>query len=308
MKVIYVTGISGFVGLNLFRSLKNKFDFIGISRSPAGNDNCISYEDYFLTENSEDYGIVHLAGKAHDLKKVSVEKEYFDANYSLTKKLYDKFLSEDCCKCFIFMSSVKAVTDAVNGILFEDEAYNPTTAYGKSKMMAEKYIMDNLPSNKNVYILRPCMIHGPGNKGNLNLLFTLANKGVPYPLAAFENKRSFLSIDNLIFVIEKLLTSKVPSGVYNVADDEVFSTNEVIKLMGESLNKETMLIKVPRVCINLIGKLGDMIYLPLNSERLGKLTENFVVSNDKLKNALHSQLPISGKVGLLKTFKSFKNN
>lgn len=306
MKVIYVTGISGFVGLNLLRTLGKKFEIRGISRHPVGIDNCISYEDFFMTGNGEEYGMVHLAGKAHDLKKVSTEKEYFEANYSLTKKLYDKFLSDGSCKCFIFLSSVKAVTDVVNDILFEDEAYHPTTAYGKSKMMAEKYIMDNLPSGKSVYILRPCMIHGPGNKGNLNLLYSFANHGIPYLLAAFENKRSFLSIDNLLFVIEQLLLRSIPSGIYNVADDDAFSTNEIIKLMAESLNRKIQLIKVPRVFIDLAAKVGDKINLPLNTERLGKLTENFIVSNWKLKFALNSELPISTKEGLLKTFDSFK--
>jgi hypothetical protein len=58
----------------------------------------------------------------------------------------------------------------------------------------------------------------------------------------------------------------------------------------------------------LLAKLGDKINLPLNSGRLEKLTGNFIVSNDKLKKALQVNLPVSGKLGLLKTFESFKNN
>lgn len=307
MKTIYVTGITGFVGLNLLKILKGNFNIIGISRS-SDFENCISYEDFFSRKHELCYGVIHLAGKAHDLKNVSNEKDYMDANYLLTKKLYDIAISNELCECFIFLSSVKAVTDHVDTKLVEDVEYNPKTAYGKSKMFAEKYIIDNSPKNKFIYILRPCMIHGPGNKGNLNLLFSLASKGVPYPLAAFENKRSFLSIDNLIFVLERLLNLEVTPGIYNIADDEVFSTNELIKLMGKSLNKKTTLINVPRVFIILLAKLGDKINLPLNSERLEKLTENFIVSNDKLKNALQVNLPVSGKLGLLKTFESFKNN
>lgn len=59
--------------------------------------------------------------------------------------------------------------------------------------------------DKRVYILRPCMIHGPGNKGNLNLLYNVVRKGIPWPLGDFENKRSFTSIDNLCYVVEGLL-------------------------------------------------------------------------------------------------------
>ena len=70
------------------------------------------------------------------------------------------------------MSTVKAVADEVKGILSEDEIPNPKTHYGISKRKAEEYLLSKeLPLGKRLYILRPCMIHGPGNKGNLNLLF-----------------------------------------------------------------------------------------------------------------------------------------
>src|SRR5690606_40901886 len=72
----------------------------------------------------------------------------------------------------------------------------PTRRSSDLKLMAEEYILSKpLPDNKRVYIIRPCMIHGPGNQGNLNLLYKVVEKGIPWPLAAFENKRSFLSID-----------------------------------------------------------------------------------------------------------------
>lgn len=62
-----------------------------------------------------------------------------------------------------------------------------------------------MADGKQVYILRPCMIHGPGNKGNLNLLYNVVKKGIPWPLGSFENRRSFTSIDNLCYVVEGLL-------------------------------------------------------------------------------------------------------
>ena len=80
-----------------------------------------------------------LAGKAHDLKKVSDPQAYYQVNYELTKKLYDAFLASDAKK-FIFVSSVKAAADSVDGILTEDTPPDPKTDYGKSKLMAEQYI------------------------------------------------------------------------------------------------------------------------------------------------------------------------
>src|SRR5690606_1547157 len=117
----------------------------------------------------------------------------------------EQFLKRDA-EVFIYMSSVKAAADTVDGILTEEKQPNPKTPYGQSKRKAEEYLLNaTLPEGKRVYILRPCMIHGPGNKGNLNLLYKFVQKGIPYPLAAFENRRSFLSIDNLNFVILQLL-------------------------------------------------------------------------------------------------------
>ena len=206
------------------------------------------------------------------------------------------------------MSTVKAVADEVKGILSEDKVPNPKTHYGIAKYQAEQYILSKqVPKGKRVYILRPCMIHGPGNKGNLNLLYQLVTKGVPWPLGAFKNQRSFLNIENLCFIIKELLENEsIPSGIYNVADDTSLSTNELIQLLGESLDKKTLILKINTSIIKSCAKFGDYLHLPLNSERLQKLTENYIVSNQKIVSALGKPLPVNAKTGLLKTFESFK--
>ena len=79
---------------------------------------------------------------------------------------------------------------------------------------------DAVVDGKKVYIMRPCMIHGPGNKGNLNLLYGVVSKGIPWPLGAFENRRSFTSIGNLQEVIKGLLTKDAPSGPYEPTGEE----------------------------------------------------------------------------------------
>ena len=302
---ILITGVTGFAGSNLLPYLQNAgYVALGVSRNPSENE--ISY----LTLSPEVWNnanaMVHLAGKAHDLKKTSNDREYFEVNYELTKKLYDQFLASDTPQ-FIYISSVKAVADEVKGILTEEVIPNPFTAYGKSKQMAEAYMLANLPANKKVYILRPCMIHGPGNKGNLNLLYSLVSKGFPWPLGAFENKRSFLSIENMCFVIKELLTQQnIPSGIYNVADDTPLSTNELIQLIAVSQNKQASIFYISKGFITRMAKLGDRLRLPLNTERLQKLTESYVVSNDKIVEAMGKSLPVSSSVGLLKTFGSFR--
>jgi nucleoside-diphosphate-sugar epimerase len=150
------------------------------------------------------------------------------------------------------------------------------------------------------------MIHGPGNKGNLNLLYNIVKKGIPWPLGSYENRRSMLSIDNLAFIIQQLIDRDIPSGTYNLADDDTVSTNDIIRLMAQSMQKKAVIINTPKAIINLVAQTGDLLHLPLNTERLKKLTESYVVSNAKIKNTLGiTELPTNAHQGLLKTFQSF---
>lgn len=290
---IFITGATGFVGTSFLNNFKNEV----ICVSSRGNESNIDGAEV----------VIHLAGKAHDLKNTSASQEYYEVNTELTKKVYDAFLATEA-KVFITLSSVKAVADQFEGELTEQCHPNPLTPYGKSKLLAEQYILSNkIPEGKRVYVLRPCMIHGPGNKGNLNLLYKLVSKNIPWPLGAFENKRSFCSIDNLMFIIKELIErEEIPSGIYNLADDETLSTNELIEIIATTTNKKAKIISISKKIIKTIAKFGDVLHLPLNTERLDKLTENFVVSNSKIKTSLGiERLPISAKDGLVKTIQSF---
>ena len=290
---IYLTGASGFVGKNLITNFNKDFD---IKKHIRGSE-------FLIKQNT----VIHLAGKAHDLKNISNKDEYYEVNTELTKQIFDSFLISDST-VFIMLSSVKAVADNVVGVLSEDCEAIPKTHYGKSKLLAERYILSkNIPGNKRVYILRPCMIHGPNNKGNLNLLYKLVSKRIPWILGAFKNMRSYCSIDNLLFVINEFIhNNAIPSGVYNVADDEHLSTNEIISLMAKSNNKKAIIFNVYPFIIKIIAKIGDVIPLPLNSERLKKLTESYMVSNEKLKKYIRKELPLTSRVGIINTFKNFK--
>jgi nucleoside-diphosphate-sugar epimerase len=150
------------------------------------------------------------------------------------------------------------------------------------------------------------MIHGPGNKGNLNLLYKIVKKGIPWPLASFDNQRSFCSIDNLSFVIRSIIEKNIESGIYHIADDQPVSTNELYSLIAEAQGKKARLLKINKSIISFFAKIGDILHLPLNSERLKKLTESYVVSNKKLKKALNiEKMPFNAKQGLIKTINSF---
>jgi nucleoside-diphosphate-sugar epimerase len=310
---ILITGCHGFVGANLINSLKAKHTIYGLDIISADKEGVLktySWKDLDTNVLPEVDVIIHLAGKAHDTKNQSEERVYFEINTGLTKKTYDYFLRSGARK-FIFFSSVKAAADSVLGdVLTEDVIPNPKGPYGESKIAAEAYILANKPVDveKLVYILRPCMIHGPGNKGNLNLLYKVVSKGVPWPLGAFENRRSFTSVENLCFVIGMLITNEVPSGIYNIGDDEALSTNELIEVICKSMDKKSRIWRINRRLMEDCAKIGTIIHFPLNSERLRKLTENYVVSNEKIKKALKiGKMPVSANEGLENTFRSFQH-
>lgn len=316
--IILITGIHGFVGNNLVKALSKEHTIYGLDIINPQKDGVrftFNWNHLDTKEIPDVDAIIHLAGKAHDTKNQSKADVYFQVNTELTKKIYDYFLKSSAKK-FIFFSSVKAAADKVEGD-FVDENVEPSPKgpYGESKIAAERYIQSCMDASasagsatveKQTYILRPCMIHGPGNKGNLNLLYSVVKKGIPWPLGAFENKRTFTSIDNLCYIINGLLTKDAESGIYNINDDEAVSTNELVEIICEAMGKKAHIWRIPRGLMEGVAKIGGAFHLPLNPERLQKLTENFVSSNAKIKAALGiEKLPVRAKDGLIKTIKSF---
>ena len=334
MKIL-VTGAYGFVGTNLCRYLVERghvcdaLDIPGAKRSDVPYRAFCTWDDLSSSPSSSPSplsftsydAVVHLAGKAHDLKKVASEQSYFDVNVGLTQRIF-KALSQQ----------VKGGDEKVKGsgegeqrkitfIYFSSsKASAMGNAYGRSKLAAEEYLTSAVhlspsplpsPSPLRVVILRPAMIHGPGNKGNLNLLWGIARRGLPWPLAAFENKRSFTSIGNICAAVEKLADPSLNThhsslNTYFVADDEMLSTNRLIELIAETCGKKAKLWRVPKGLMRLAAKVGDVLHLPLNTERIEKLTEDSFVDNAALKKALGwDRMPIQAEEGMRRTLKSF---
>lgn len=270
---ILITGSHGFVGTNLIEVLSRQHEIIQWNVR----------EDKPLPEVDV---VIHLAGLVHDTKHTYKKEAYYQVNTTLTQQIYDRFLDSNAKK-FIFFSSIKA--------------QDGDTPYALSKKKAEEYIL-KMEDGKNVYVLRPCMIHGKGNKGNLNLLYKVVKLGLPWPLAAFENKRSFASIDNVCYIVLELLNKNVESGIYNICDDDPISTNELISIIYDCLGKKARLWRIPKGLITGIARLGNVLHLPLNMERLQKLTEDYIVDNTKIKQALGIvEMPIKTIDGLKTT-------
>lgn len=313
---ILITGVHGFVGGNLVAYLAPKNEMYGldiIAPEKEGVVKTYSWEDLESGLVPEIDAIIHLAGKAHDTKNQSAAEVYFKVNFGLTQKIFDYFLAHPSIKKFVFFSTAKAAADKVDGVLTEDVIPSPVGPYGESKIAAERYILESMESRKDeftdrcVYIFRPCMIHGPGNKGNLNLLYNVVRRGIPWPLGAFENRRTFTSVENICFAVNGVLTQDAPSGIYNMGDDEALSTNELIEEICKSLGKKAHIWKLPKGLMTGCARVGGWLHLPLNPDRLQKLTENYVSSNAKIKKTLGvEKLPVDAREGLNVTLKSFK--
>lgn len=308
MKIL-ITGVHGFVGSNLVGALNAYHTIFGldiIAPEKVGVEQTFSWDDLESGRLPAVDAIVHLAGKAHDTKNQSAAEIYFKVNTELTQKIFDYFLKSSARK-FVFFSTAKAAADRVDGILTENVIPSPVGPYGESKIKAEEYILSHMPEDKDVYILRPCMIHGPGNKGNLNLLYNVVSKGIPWPLGAFENLRTMTSVENVCFVVERLLTREVTSGIYNMGDDEPLSTNWLIEEICRSMGKKAHIWNLPKGMMTGVAKVGGWLHLPLNPERLRKLTENYISSNAKIKMALGiEKMPVPAKDGLRRTLESFQ--
>ena len=289
MKIL-VTGAYGFVGSNLCRYLSGRghicdaLDVAVAVRDGVGYARNWTWEEIENIPYGEYDAIVHLAGKAHDLKKTADEKSYFDINVGLTERIFNAAAGKT--PRFVYFSSIKAA--------------DADTPYGKSKLAAERFL------DGRAIVLRPAMIHGPGNKGNLNLLWGIAKRGWPWPLAAFENRRSFASIGNVCAAVEALC-ERGTNGIYPIADDETISTNRLIGLIAETCGRKPRLWRVPKWAMRVLAKIGDALHLPLNSERLSKLTEDSPVENGEIKKLLGwTAMPIAAEDGMRATLASFR--
>lgn len=195
---ILITGVHGFVGSNLVKYLSPNNKIYGLDIVAPEKEGVIktySWDDLDSPDFPEIDAVIHLAGKAHDTRNKSAADVYFKVNTGLTQRIFDWYLANKTASKFIFFSTVKSAADRVEGDFLTEECVpTPVGPYGESKIKAENYIIekfapaalsrqyhnfddsDSIVPGKQVYIMRPCMIHGPGNKGNLNLLYGVVKK------------------------------------------------------------------------------------------------------------------------------------
>jgi nucleoside-diphosphate-sugar epimerase len=238
-----ITGVSGFIGKHLLADLlKRGFDIRAAVRSHSDFP-CPTFVVGKIdgTTNWSDAAagcdaVIHLAAYAHVTNPARIDNAILhETNVEGTARLAQE-AAKAGVKHFIFLSSIGAMADASNKVLCADATCSPTTLYGQSKLMAEKELKSIAGKHGMEWtIIRPPLVHGPGNPGNMQRLLKLIRSGIPLPLASVCNRRSFVYVENLVDVIVACLGNPKAFGkTYLPSDGEDVSTPELIRKIAKA--------------------------------------------------------------------------
>lgn len=271
-----VTGASGYLGSSFIKHYKDKYEFEKFS---------------LLSQKLEDINfdaidiVLHCAALVHQKVEHSYEK-YYEINVDYSVRLA-KLAKQNGIKQFVFISTIAVYGEKIQK-LDENTACHPVTPYGKSKLEAEKQLLELNDKDFIVSIIRPPMVYGKNAPGNIDSLIKLVKKLPIIPLDEIKNKRSFISIQNLCHMIDEIIIQQ-KSGIFLASDDEPLSTTKLIELISKNLNKKIYLIKIP--FFETLLKLVK----PLFHKRL---YGNLEVDNSITKEKLNLKNPYSVENGI----------
>lgn len=323
---VLVTGATGFIGGHLCSYLDAKgYRVRGTFRPGESREgypakmswvrikDIGSYSEWQESLVGIDY-VVHLAALAHRVGKEAQGRfdEYMSVNAIGSQWLARSIADNSEVKRFVFLSSVGAVRTLSAKRLDETSPCEPDTDYGRSKRVAELLIQEELRNSVSDWcIIRPTLVYGPGNPGNMARLLGLVSRGVPLPLGGIKNVRSFLFVGNLVDLIEKILAHPGASRrIFMVSDGEDISTSELILRLAKCVQKRLRLISVPIFLLKVFGHIGDWINgwvglnIGLDSYSVERLTGSLYVDTRAVRESLGWEPPYSMDAGLSLTLTS----
>ncbi len=273
---ILLTGITGFVGTTLAQHLKSitqfklhptlRFPVLGyLQATVVGSIN--QQTDWTAALQGIDT-VIHLAARAHQINDThpNPEQAFYEVNTAGTANLVQQSI-EAGVKHFIFISSIGAMATLSDQVLTPDSPCRPDTPYGRSKLAAEQALIQETQGTEMTYtIIRPPLVYGPGNPGNMERLIKLVNTGYPLPLGAIHNRRSLVALPNLVDLITTCLTHPAAANqTFLVSDNEDLSTTDLIKRLAKALDKPARLLPVP---VPLLQGAAQIIGKPALAQRL----------------------------------------
>lgn len=309
MKVL-VTGASGFVGSALCAEFWRRGHAVnGAFRKPIGGAlYCVPFVvgsidgeiDWSAALASVDV-VVHLAARVHVMHEaVADPSALFDSvNHAATCKLLHA-AARIGVKRFIFLSTVKVngESTAIGSPFVESDTRAPQDAYAWSKYHAEESVKE-LATQYGLewLIIRSPLVYGPGVKANFAALMRAVQRGLPLPLAAVQNRRSLVSIENLVdFILTCATHPAAVNQTFFVSDGHDMSTPELIRAMALAAGTSARLFPVP---VGLLNGLSRLIGKQAVVERI---CGNLQVDISKARDFLQWAPPVAVEEALWCTF------
>lgn len=264
---VLVTGASGFIGSKLLERLD--LSLVKILGRDIPDNFPISQHFEKEIDSTTDYSdalykvdtIVHLAARVHVMEDAAKDplEAYREVNTYGTINLARQ-AAKAGVKRFVFISSIKVNGESTldKKPFYYDDAHSPEDYYGESKSEAESALFSlSKQTGIEVVVIRPTLVYGPGVKANFAFLMSLVQKGIPLPFGCIsDNRRSFVSVRNLVDLIDTCLThTNAANQVFLVSDDHDMSTSEMVAQMAKALGKPQWQIPVPQWSYKLVGKL-----------------------------------------------------
>jgi len=322
MKVL-VTGATGFVGRHLLPALERAGHSLTLPIRDAGAEARLPETIAPTTRRISVLGdidertdwrealrdvdaVIHLAARAHLLGEAAADEEAFmRVNARGTSRLVQQSVDAGVRR-FILMSSIGAVTASSDSLVTLDTPCKPETPYGRSKLAAERALIDQSRGTNMVWtILRPTLVYGPGNPGNMGRLVGLVRRGLPLPLGAVANRRSFTFVENLVEAATVSLTHRnAADAVFLLGDGEDLSTAELVRRIAALTGSRTRLVSVPMSLLRGFARGADAFAeatgwsLPLDSATLRRLESSLYVDIEPLREKLGWSPPFGVDEGL----------
>lgn len=255
MKRILITGANSYIGTSFEKWMKQFDDSYQIDTLDM-QGNAWKEHDFGKYDS-----IFHVAGIAHIKETKNNQANYYKVNRDLAYETAKK-AKKDGVNQFVFLSSM-SVYGIDTGIIKTDSPLNPNSAYGKSKIEAEKLIDSLQDTSFIVAIVRPPMVYGKGCKGNYPRLVKLALKSPIF--LEVENKRSMIYIDNLSEFVKKLIDNR-SGGTYFPQNTEYVNTSQMVRMIAEVHGKKIKMTKLFNPLLRVFRRgtvnkvFGDLVY------------------------------------------------
>lgn len=250
--------------------------------------------------------VVHLAAHAHVMEEGTDEEATFTrVNAWGTQRLVEQAIDAGVGR-FVLVSSIGAVTSQSTSRVTESTACAPDTAYGRSKRAGERALVELADASDMCWtILRPTLVYGPGNPGNMKRLIALVRSGLPIPLGSVQNRRSFTFVRNLTDLISVVLAHpRAADASFLVSDGDDLSTPELIDRIARHAGVRSTLWAIPVPALRGMARAADALAaltrssLPFGSLTLQRLESSLYVDIEPLRDRLGWTPPFDLDEGL----------